>query len=99
MLVTLAMVISVMPALTLPARAYDAPPALAVIYDGEEKTDTCHQFGDFITSVSFAGVTNTSGTTPGWHIDYGRTAPQVDVMEVHKGKHILFQPHYRLHQR
>ena len=85
-LLTLVMVISLMTVMTLPAWAYTAPPPLAVIWPGDDQSATCHDYGDYITSVSFAGVTNASGTTPGWHTDYGRTSPQVNVMELQKGE-------------
>ena len=58
--------------------AYTPPTALQVIWAGVDQSSTCHQYNDYITNVTFAGINNTTAVgTFGWHFDYGRTTPQV----------------------
>jgi len=67
--------------------AYTPPTALQVAWSGSDQTSTCHQFGDYITNVTFAGINNTTPVgTSGWHFDYGRTSPQVTPGEVTIGQ-------------
>jgi len=67
--------------------AYTPPTALQVIWSGTDQSATCHQYGDYITNVTFAGINNTTAVgTYGWHFDYGRTTPQVTPGEVTIGQ-------------
>jgi len=69
------------------AFAYTPPTALQVAWTGSDQSSTCHQFGDYITNVTFAGINNTTTVgTSGWHFDYGRTTPQVTPGEVTIGQ-------------
>ena len=67
--------------------AYTPPTALRVLWSGADQSATCHQYGDYITNVTFAGINNTTTVgTYGWHFDYGRTTPQVTPGEVTIGQ-------------
>ena len=67
--------------------AYTPPTALRVLWTGADQSATCHQYGDYITNVTFAGINNTTTVgTYGWHFDYGRTTPQVTPGEVTIGQ-------------
>jgi len=59
--------------------AYTPPTALQVVWSGADQTSTCHNLGDYITNVTFAGINNTTaGSGPkAWHTDFGRTSTQV----------------------
>ena len=63
---------------------YTPPTALQILWGGTDQTATCHNYGDYITNVTFAGINNTTaGSGPkAWHSDYGRTSPQVDPGQV-----------------
>jgi len=74
--------------LTLNVHAYTPPTALQVPWAGTDQTSTCHQYGDYITNVTFAGINNTTAGSgaKAWHSDYGRTTPQVTPGEVTMGQ-------------
>ena len=69
--------------------AYTAPDALRILWlemGGTDQSEKCHDFGDYITNVKFAGIDNTTPATPdGWHHDYGRS-PQIAAGEVTVGQ-------------
>jgi len=88
-LLTLAMVMGIMPVLTLPAKADYTPPDILEVLCPDDFSDSCHNFRDYITNVTFAGINNsTDDTLTGgfWQVDFGRTDPQVAPGEVTIGK-------------
>ena len=68
--------------------AYTAPTALRVLWTGADQTATCHQYGDYITNVTFAGINNTTAGSgaKAWHTDFGRTATQLAPGQVTIGQ-------------
>jgi hypothetical protein len=68
--------------------AYTPPTALQVVWSGADQTSTCHNLGDYITNVTFAGINNTTAGSgaKAWHTDFGRTTTQVAPGQVTIGQ-------------
>jgi len=73
------------------AFAYTPPAAMPIIWmqqGGLDQTAHCHDYADYITNVTFAGINNTTAGSgaKAWHTDYGRTTPQVAIGQVTVGQ-------------
>ncbi len=74
-LLIMAMVMSIMPAMTI---TVNATTPLSVLWAGLDQSATCHQYGDYISNITFANINHNEAGTQ-WHYDLGATVPAGEV--------------------